>query len=144
MKLHYVAFLTIGAFLAGRFIFQPSPKIVEKVKTVEVEKKTKKEEQKKKITSVKIKKPDGTVETHTQVDIDSRSQTNTKKDSVVESSKSSQAGITVGVLALKNLNDFSKPFDYGLSVTVPIVGKLRGQILGTTNKQVGVGIGIEF
>ena len=143
MRLQYVALLTIGAFLAGRFIFQPSPKVIEKVKTVEVEKKVKKEDQKKNIVSVKVKKPDGTVETHTQVSIDSRSQTDSQKDSVTQSVKTQQSGITVTVIALKSLNDFSKPFEYGATVTVPVMGKLRGQLLGTT-RQVGVGIGLEF
>ena len=140
MKIHYVAIITLAAFLAGKFLFPQEPKVVEKIKIVEKKEQKKKED--KKITSVKIKRPDGSVETRTQVDI--KSQTDTKQESVTDKKTEKGSSVTVGVLVLKDLTEFSSELEYGATVTFPLIGKLKGQAIGTTQKQVGIGIALEF
>jgi hypothetical protein len=134
----------VGAvcLLVGRFVLQPKAEIKEVVKYVE-----KKEEVKKKKKTTRIKeekKPDGTTTTETEVVENDESQTNTSIASSKETSKKSSSGVTLGLLALKDVNQFSNKPEFGAVVLAPLVGKLS--VVGSvdTTKRVGLGLALEF
>jgi hypothetical protein len=139
LKLGIVAII---AFLAGKYIFPPSPQIKEAVKYVEVEKK--KEDKHKVVKSTTVKKPDGTKVTETTVTEDTQTATDTSIK--LDSSKVTKAGkgITVGMLYLKDAENFGRPANFGATISVPVIGNLKAQALGTTDKRVGVGLALEF
>jgi len=134
-NLRNYAIVAIASLLVGRYVLQPAPKEVVKWK----EKIVKVEEKQKKVTSRKIKKPDGTVITDTTVQEDTNTVSNTER----QGSKSKGSGITLGLLATKNLGDFGKTNAEAIAV-VPFFGNLK--IVGsvTTQKQVGLGVALEF
>lgn len=140
-------YLTLGlvsllSFLAGKYLFPPQPQIKEVVRTVQVEKKQKKED--KVVKSTKIKKPDGTVVTETTVT--SKTDTTTDKTSQSErrTETKSSSKLTLGLLAIKNVSDFGKPFEYGATLAVPVFGNVKAQGLVTTDKRLGLGLALEF
>lgn len=134
--------LIVLAFLAGKYLF-PNTKVEVKtvVKTVEVEKKQ--ERKNKTVVSTKVKKKDGTVVTETKVVENSDTVTDKASKSVVTVAEKRGSGLTLGVLAIKNASNFRET-DFGATLTLPIMGKLKLQALGTTKKEVGLGVAIEF
>lgn len=132
--------IAVVALLAGRFILQPQPKVKEVVKYVE-----KKEESKKtkKTTRTRERKnPDGSSQTETEVVEDSTS--NSSSTIASEKTKVISKGISVGVLALKDLNKFSEKIEYGAVVSVPVFGSLSVIGSADTTKRVGLGVALEF
>lgn len=132
-KIHTI--IAIVALLVGRYVLQPKPKEVVKWK----EKIVKVEEKKKTITSRKTKKPDGTVITDTKVSEDTNVVTNTTSSG----SKTTGSGITFGLLATKTIGNFSKTNAEAI-VVAPFFGNLKVVGSITTQKQVGVGLALEF
>jgi hypothetical protein len=132
----------LAAFLAGKYLTTPRVEVKEVVKVVEVEKKQQKKD--KVVKSTKVKKPDGTVVTETTVT--EQTQTNTDRTAQTEATKVTKTGpkITVGVLAVKNVDRFSEPMEFAATVTVPVFGNVKAQALGTTDKKVGLGVALEF
>jgi hypothetical protein len=135
-------FVGVIAFLAGRFLTKPKEITKETVKyiTVEVEKK----ETKKKTKIIEIKNPDGRTETETEIVEDSRSER--RSDTEMESSKVAKRGgsISVGLLALKDLGEFSEQTHIGTVVSVPFIGALKVTSYVDSTKRVGLGLSLEF
>jgi hypothetical protein len=138
----YLNYVIVGAIalLVGRFVLQPKPKTIEVVKYVEKKEETKKT---KKTTRTRERKnPDGSSQTETEIVEDSTS--NSSSTIASEKSTSTSRGISVGILALKDLDRFSEKLEYGAVVSVPVFGSLS--IIGSadTTKRVGLGLALEF
>ncbi len=127
--------VAIVALLVGRYVLQPKPVEVVKWK----EKVVKVVETKVKTVSKETKKPDGTV----IIDTTTEEATNSISKTEKEGSKKTGSGITLGLLATKNFGDFQKTNAEVVAV-VPFFGNLK--IVGslTTQKQVGLGLALEF
>ena len=141
----YTLVIAVAFLLIGRFVLHPKQKIVETVKTVEVVKEVKVEEKKKKEVKTEIIKPDGTKETRTETSEDTN--TSTEFDKTASSETKKKIGgprVIVGILAIKNTQEFSQKPEFAITVTAPIFGSLKAQAIGTTDKQVGSGVAIEF
>lgn len=137
--LNYIL-VAVGALLIGRFILQPKPKVKEVVKYVE-----KKEEAKKtrKVTRIQERKnPDGSSSKDTEVVEDSSSSSTSTISS--EKTKVISRGISVGVLALKDLDRFSNRPEFGAVLSVPVFGSLSLIGSADTTKRIGLGIALEF
>lgn len=133
-------------FLAGKYIFPPEVKteIKEVVKFVE-----KKEENKKVKTVTRIKETksrDGSSVKDTVIVEDSSNQTTTNTNISKESVKiqKNNSGIRLGILAIKDVPNFSKNTEIGVLTSIPIFGKLS--LLGSVDstKRVGIGLALEF
>lgn len=138
----YLNYVIVGviALVVGRFVLQPKPKTIEVVRYVEKKEETKKT---KKITKTKERKnPDGSSQTEVEVVEDSTS--NSSSTIASEKTKVISKGISVGILALKDLDKFSEKLEYGAIVSVPVLGSIS--IIGTadTTKRVGLGLALEF
>lgn len=134
------AIIAIIALLVGRFVLQPKHKVKEKIVYVEKKEETKKT---KKTTRIKEQKnPDGSSQTETEIVEDSTSSSSSTIAS--EKTKVISKGISVGVLALKDLDRFSNKTEFGAMISVPVMGSLS--VVGTadTTKRVGLGIALEF
>ena len=134
--------LIIAAFFAGKYLTKPKTEIKEVIKTVTVEKYVEKRNVVK--TTKTTKKTDGTEITETtesdrSVIVDNTSSRVEKKLEVKSGGK-----ITLGLLAIKDTSDFSRPTEFGATVSVPLFGNVKAQALGTTDKKVGVGLALEF
>lgn len=140
-KYKYPLIAAVAGLLVGRFVLQPPAKteVKEVIKLVE----KKQEDKKKNVVITEKKNKDGSVEKRTEIKEDTKSVTDTKLDSSKQQVVKKGAGITVGVLALKDLSQ-SSDLEYGVSITVPVHGALKLQGLGTTGKQVGAGVALEF
>lgn len=137
-----ITIVAIIAFLAGKYLFPPKAQIKETVKTVVVEKIVEKRNVVKKTKTTE--KPDGTkvtevTETDRTVIVDNTSSRTEKKVEVKGSAK-----VTLGLLAIKDANDFSAAIQYGATVSLPLIGNLKAQALGTTDKRIGLGLALEF
>ena len=138
----YLNYVIIGvvALLVGRFVLQPKPKTIEVVKYVEKKEETKKT---KKTTRTRERKnPDGSSQTEIEVVEDSTSNSSTTIAS--EKSTSTSRGISVGILALKDLDRFSEKLEYGAVVSVPVFGSLSVMGSADTTKRIGLGLALEF
>lgn len=127
--------VAIVALLVGRYVLQPKPVEVVKWK----EKVVKVVETKVKTVSKETKKPDGTV----IIDTTTEEATNSVSKTEKEGSKKSGSGLTLGLLAVKDLNNFSQTNAEAL-VVVPFFGNLK--IVGTvdTTKQIGLGLALDL
>ena len=138
----YLNYVIVGAIalLVGRFVLQPKPKTIEVVKYVEKKEETKKT---KKTTKTRERKnPDGSSQTETEVVEDSTS--NSTSVIASEKTKSTSKGVSVGILALKDLDRFSDKLEYGAVVSVPVLGSLSVIGSADTTKRVGLGLALEF
>lgn len=101
--------------------------------------------------------PDGTTEVVTKTVKDSKTDRTTKsvdkgtletsKTEIAKESKlveSKSGGVDLSFLGLVNANRPQDGFSYGLSTTVPILGPINIQAIGTTNGTVGLGLGLRF
>lgn len=136
--------IAISCILIGRYVLTPKQKVkeVEVIKIVEVEKKH--TDIKKKKTTKETTSSDGTVikettETENTV-VDSDRSTKLDSSKTFESG----SGITLGLLAVFNSNEFPDKPEYGATVSVPVLGNLNAQALVTTDKRIGVGLSIGF
>jgi len=138
----YLNYVIVGAIalLVGRFVLQPKPKTIEVVKYVEKKEETKKT---KKTTKTRERKnPDGSSQTETEVVEDSTS--NSSSTIASEKTKTISKGVSVGILALKDLDRFSDKLEYGAVVSVPVLGSLSVIGSADTTKRVGLGLALEF
>ena len=130
------------SFSIGYFILKPKPEVKEVIKyvTVEVEKK-----QTKKTTKVReTKNPDGSSTTDTVITEDTSSETSTVQAGSKETTISQSKGISIGVLALKDLDRFSEKTHAGAVISVPLLGNLSATSYLDTTKRVGIGLSLEF
>jgi hypothetical protein len=144
----YLNYVIVGviALLVGRYILQPKQQVKEVVKVVEVEKKVKEEKKKIRTEIKETVKKDGTKETTTIITDDSSSKETNSKESKLEKTlvAKSGKGITVGILALKDLNKFSDKHEFGILTTVPVFGNLSLVGSADTTKRIGLGLALEF
>lgn len=142
------SFLIVGAIgiFVGRYAIKPKEKIKEVVKVIEIEKIVK-VETKKKTTKIKetIKK-DGTKETETVIVEDSTKKESGTKEIKLETSKETVrgSGITLGVLALKDIDRFSEKTHVGAIATIPLIGNIKVLSSIDTSKRLGLGLALEF
>lgn len=148
-KVTTIALSAIIGILIGRYILKPKVKteVKEVIKYVEVYKE-KKEEKKSRRTSITERtNKDGSKETSTVIVENDSSVTESSKEtesSVVKTAKTTTgSGLTLSMLAIKDL-DSRNPISYGAVVSVPVVGNLNITGMATTEKQIGIGIGINF
>lgn len=142
--------VAVVALLVGRYVLQPKVKVkvVEKTVYVEVFKEKKEEKKKVKTTIEERINTDGSKETTTVITDDSTSTTQTNRDIKLDSEKSTitstGSGLSLSLLAIKDLPNPSKPLSFGVVISVPIIGNLNATGLVTTEKHVGLGLGLSF
>ena len=93
---------------------------------------------------VKETKPDGTIIKETVETDNSTEQTDKVSDASSTTVTKKGSGITLGLLAIKSVDALSKPFEYGATVAVPLIGNLNVTGLVTTDKKIGLGVSIGF
>lgn len=146
-NLKYYTIVGLSCLLIGRYVLQPEPKTITKEVIVYKEKKqeNEKKDEKKVVKSTKTKKPDGTVVTETTITTDTSIKKEAKTDIKVESKVTKQTGngVTLGLLAVKNLDAVQQTHAEAIAV-VPFFGNLSFVGSLTTNKQVGLGLALEF
>jgi hypothetical protein len=149
-KYKTIVVVAVISVLIGRYILQPETKVETKVVTEYVEVYVeKKEEKKKKTTTVTDRSnSDGSKETTTVIVEDSTSTTESSGSVKVQSetTKVAKSGsdLSLSLLAIKDIPNPSKPVSYGVVVSVPVIGNLNATGMVTTDKQIGLGIGIAF
>lgn len=135
----------VSCLLIGKYVLQTK----QKVEVREVIRYVEKKDENKKIDRVvrikEEKKPDGTIITETDIKENESSQTSTVSSQYEERTKKiTGRGISIGVLALKDLNSIANKSEIGVLTSIPIFGKIS--VIGSidTTKRVGVGISLEF
>jgi hypothetical protein len=132
----------IIAFFAGKFLTKPKTKTVEVIKyvTIEVEKKKTKT-----TTSVKEKvNADGSSTKDTTIVEESSSEKNSNTTIASEKRKVQGNSVSVGILALKDLGEFSKDTHIGTVISVPVFGSIKATSYIDSTKRVGLGLTIDF
>jgi hypothetical protein len=144
-KIKIPVIVGIICLLLGRYALTPKQEVKTVIKVVEVEKNVKEEKKKVKTKIKETVAKDGTVTKETTIDEDSNNRETTSTERRVDSRTVSKtgSGLTLGVLAIKDLDNFSE-MDYGVSVAVPLIGNFKAIGLATTGKQIGLGIALEF
>lgn len=133
-----IAIVAISSFLAGKYIFPPKPEIKEVVKFKEVEK-----EKVKVVTKFKeVTKPDGTKVVESTTTENTVTETVTDSESTKVSKQASR--LTLGMLYIKDVQDFSRPAEFGATISVPVIGNLKAHAIVTTDKKAGLGVALEF
>lgn len=141
-----IIIIGISCILIGRYVLQAEPKIIEKEVIVYKENTQSSSQSRRTTTTKEEKRPDGSSTTETTTTEESSNQSNTEvvinRTTSRETSKTSR--VTVGVLALKDLDQFSKNTHIGILTKAPLVGNLS--IIGSfdTTKRVGLGLSLEF
>lgn len=135
----------IISLLVGRYVLTPKQEVKQVIKIVEVEKKVKEEKKKVKTKIKETVATDGSRTTETTIDEDSgsRETTSTERKTDSRTVTKTGSGLTLGVLAIKDIDDFSK-MEYGITAAIPLIGNFKVIGLATTGKQVGLGLGLEF
>jgi hypothetical protein len=134
--------VAISCLLVGRYVLTPKQKTKEVVKVVEVEKK--RTDSKKKVVTREVTNPDGTkVKETTETENTVTDSERSRKEDKFKLSETG-ASISLGLLAIKDATDFSKPFEYGATVAVPVIGNLKAMGMVTTSKQIGLGLSVDF
>jgi hypothetical protein len=135
----------VGLFV-GRYFTKPKEKIKEVVKIVEVEKIVKVETKK---TTTRIRetvRKDGTKETETVIVEDSTKKESETKENKLEASKeiTKGFGVTLGLLALKDIDRFSEKTHVGAIAAVPLIGNIKILSSIDTSRRFGIGLALEF
>jgi len=144
-NLKYVSVSLVIGLLIGRFLLQQKPQVIEKIKTVEIEKVVKVEDKKKREVRKEITKPDGTKEVTVTIDENTNTREDKDRTLVVKSDKITKgSGITLGMLAIKDSANLSGKTEYGLNALVPIYGAVKLQVMGTSDKRIAVGFGVDL
>lgn len=142
----YIILVGILCFLAGKYIFPPDKEV--QVKEV-VKYVTVKEEVVKEVVIQRKreeKRPDGTIIVETVSEtIDStetRNSTNLTQDKIKITSK--KKSLSLGLLALKPLDNFNQKTEFQVLTIAPLFGNLS--IAGSidSSKKIGVGLVLEF
>lgn len=140
------AIVAISCLLIGRYVIQPKQQVKEVVKLVEVEKRVKEEKKKTRTETREVTKPDGSKETTTVVTEDTATRETGSKETKLDKTlvASSGKGVTIGLVALKQLDRFSDKPEFGVLTAVPVFGNIS--VVGTadTTKRVGLGLALEF
>ena len=132
----------IIAFFAGKFLTKPKTKTVEIIKyvTIEVEKKKTKT-----TTSIKERaNPDGSTTKDTTVVEESSSEKNSNTTIASEKRKEQGSSVSIAILALKDLGEFSKDTHIGTVISIPVFGSIKATSYIDSTKRVGLGLAIDF
>jgi hypothetical protein len=132
----------IIAFFAGRFLTNPKIKTVEVIKhvTVEVEKKKTKT-----TTSIKERtNPDGSTTKDTTIVEESSSEKNSNTVIASEKRKEQGSSVSIAILALKDLGEFSKDTHIGTVISVPVFGSIKATSYIDSTKRIGLGLAMDF
>lgn len=142
--------VSIVSLAVGRYVLQPKTTVETKevVKYVTVYKEKKEEKKKKKTTVTERTNPDGTKETTTVITEDDSVVTDSSGGTKIETESikitSNTSRLSLSLLAIKDIPNPSKPIAYGAVISVPIVGSLNATGMVTTERQIGIGLGISF
>lgn len=138
--------IAIISLLIGRYVLQPKQKVQIKEVIKYVEKKQETSKKKKKITKKETINSDGSSTTETTITEDSSSSTDTEVNYQKDSEKkiASGRGVSIGVLAVTEIDKFRKKPDVAVFVTVPIIGNLSVATMLDSSKRAGVGLSLEF
>ena len=138
--------LTVVSISFGAGFFAKPAKVKTEIREV-VKTVTLKEEAKIKLVyRTVVTSPDGT-KTETE---SSREDTNTKENSSNESTKiaskevTRDIGLSLQALTIVNINDISANREYGLVVKKRVFSNISISALVTTDKKVGLGLGVDF
>jgi hypothetical protein len=152
VKVIIAAAVILAAYATGRY--SAPTKVVTKVQTVEVEKKTDQTDTHKNIhkTTVThtVKKPDGTTDTTTTTVVDNRdtvktNQTDQSTDTATSSKEVTHDSSKVTLSLLGGVNVTSpSAVVYGGSISKPLLGPVAVSVFGFTNGMVGAGVGLSF
>lgn len=144
-KLIVIAVILVAVSFGAGFFAKPAKvktEIKEVVKTVTVTQEAKTKYKYK----YKVVKPDGTViEVETEQEATNVSQTNTnetKKEVSKEVVRDS--GLTLSALAIANTNDIAGHREYGIHVTKRVFSNITIGAMATTDKKVGLSVGLSF
>lgn len=141
-KLGILISACLVSFLVGRYVVKPRVETKEVIKyvTVEVEKK-----KTKKVTRVSERKnPDGSSTSETTIVEDSSSERTSETSGTRQTFASSSSGLTLSLLALKDVETFAQKTHYGITISAPLIGNLKATSYLDTSKRVGLGLGLEF
>lgn len=134
--------------------FAKPTKVVTKVETKEVTKEVKTSnrvnDKNKVITITKVVNADGSSTTHTT--IEDRGKVTESDSSTKESIKTASTsvtatndiGLTIQALAIVNINDLKENKEYGIYAKKRVFSNVSVGILVTSDKKVGVGLGLDF
>lgn len=117
-----------------------------KIETVTVEKvKIEKQAAETKIVyREKVTKPDGTVTEIEKSQTDTKTSENTQLESSRTSITKNDLGLNLGALAVFDSNNLSSNREYAITANKRVLGNFSVNAMVTTDKKVGVGIGISF
>lgn len=137
----------IGA--VGARIFIPKTEVKEVIKYQTVVQKQQDASKKKKVVIVEKKNSDGSSTKETTIDENSNSKTEVNidtKDSQDNLKVTSNAGITIGIIAIKPIekNMLTQNTNYGMITNVPIIDNLSVTGFLSTEKRIGLGLSIQF
>ena len=143
IKQYYtIALSCIISFCIGYFVLKPKQETKEVIKyvTIEVEKK-----KTKKVTRVSERRnTDGSSSTDTVITEDSQSESSSSSSSSREIITSSSKSLTLTLLGIKNSANLAEKTNIGLVVSVPVIGRLSASTYVDSNKNVGLGLSLEF
>jgi len=139
-------------FQAGRYSKAAKVEVVTKEVIKEVIKEVVVKNDKRNQTTIvdKTTNRDGTTTEHTTIVDRGTTDTTTSTDTNRESTKSSSttttrdSGLTIEAFAMAKINDLSGDRVYGAGVSKRIFGNLRAGIMGTTDKKIGITLGLDF
>lgn len=136
----------ISCVLIGRYVLQAEPKVIEKEVIVYKESTQSSSQSRRTTTTTEEKRPDGssTTQTTTTEETSDQNSTEVAVDRTTSRETSKASKVTVGILALKDLDQFSKNTHIGILTKAPLVGNLS--VIGSfdTTKRVGLGLSLEF
>jgi hypothetical protein len=142
-----VLILMATSFAFGRFYAPEKVKVIEVEKKTTTEKKDSSRESNKKIIKKKVTKPDGTVTEITREEDSTKSSRNSDKTDTTEKSKTSEttkSSSRLSIQALAGVQLSDKSLTYGLAVSRNLIGPLRIGVFGLTSGQVGCSLGLDF
>lgn len=140
-----IAILAIGiSFGAGMFAKPAKVKteVKEVIKTVTI-----KEEGKTKIVyKDRIVRPDGTIEEHERSEENSntREGTSTEASRTAKNETTRDVGLTLQALAIVDIKDITGQREYGIYAKKRVFANVSVGALVTTDKKIGVGLGLDF
>jgi hypothetical protein len=144
----YKNYVIVGlcCLLVGRYVLQPKATIEVKEVVKYVEKKQEATNIKKKTVKKETTRPDGSSVTETTIIEDSSSNSSSTIAESKETSKkqSSGKGVTIGVLAIKDIAEFRKSPDIGVLLSLPVIGNLSVTTMADSSKRIGLGFSLEF
>lgn len=91
----------------------------------------------------KITKPDGTVTEIEQSKTDTKTLENAQSEKSAESIVKNDLGLNLSALAISDVNNLAAR-EYGIHVTKRVLGDFTVGAMATTDKKIGVSVGIEF